>query len=57
MQLVEVAVIAAVQYTELDGASGEVAFDGYGDTVLKVLTMYRIENGVWDPVKTGEFEG
>jgi branched-chain amino acid transport system substrate-binding protein len=39
------------------GASGKVAFDAYGDTVTKTLTMYKVEGGAFKPVKTGEFGG
>ena len=37
------ALIDAVQPTKLDGASGPVAFDQYGDTTNKVLTVYQVK--------------
>ena len=39
------------------GASGTVAFDQYGDTVTKTLTVYKVVNGNFAPVKSGEFKG
>ncbi len=41
--------------TNFAGASGTVAFDTYGDTVTKTLTMNKVENGTFTAVKTGEF--
>lgn len=46
------AVVASVQAADEQGASGRVWFDSYGDTRSKILTMYRVANGVWTPVKT-----
>ena len=51
------AVIDGIQATTLDGATGKVAFDQYGDTVTKLLTVYRVTDNVWKPLKTGEFAG
>jgi len=48
--------IAAVQAANFGGASGPVAFDNYGDTVTKTLTMYKVEGGEFKPIKTGEFK-
>jgi len=48
--------LAAVQATNFGGASGPVAFDNYGDTVTKTLTMYKVEGGEFKPIKTGEFK-
>jgi branched-chain amino acid transport system substrate-binding protein len=50
------AVIDAVQKTSFNGASGPVAFDQYGDTVTKTLTMYKVDAGDFKPIKTGEFK-
>ena len=36
-----------------DGVTGKVAFDEYGDTTTKVLTVYKVEDGKWAPAKTG----
>lgn len=49
------AVIAAIQGTTLEGVTGKVAFDQFGDTVTKVLTMYKVAGGDFKPEKTGEF--
>lgn len=49
-------VIEAVGKVNFGGASGTVAFDSFGDTVTKTLTMYKVENGEFRPVKTGEFK-
>ncbi len=50
-------VLDAVGKVNFGGASGTVAFDQYGDTVTKALTMYKVEAGVFNPIKTGEFKG
>jgi branched-chain amino acid transport system substrate-binding protein len=46
------AIVAAVQTTDTNGASGRVAFDKFGDTQTKVLTLYRVADGAWKPTKT-----
>ncbi|HEX2117719.1 MAG TPA: branched-chain amino acid ABC transporter substrate-binding protein, partial [Acidimicrobiales bacterium] len=48
-------VIEGVGRVSFAGASGQVAFDAFGDTVTKTLTMYKVEGGQFRPVKTGEF--
>ncbi|MEA2685344.1 MAG: branched-chain amino acid transport system substrate-binding protein [Actinomycetota bacterium] len=48
-------IIAAIQATSFDGATGKVAFDQYGDTVTRLLTVYNVADNAWKPVKTGEF--
>lgn len=50
-------VIEAVGKVDFGGASGKVAFDSFGDTVTRALTMYKVENGEFKPIKTGEFKG
>jgi branched-chain amino acid transport system substrate-binding protein len=52
-------IVAAVQATDIEGASGPVAFDQYGDTTNKVLTVYQVTGGAFAPVEgsTGAFEG
>jgi branched-chain amino acid transport system substrate-binding protein len=50
-------VVEAVGKVNFGGASGTVAFDQYGDTVTKTLTMYKVEAGTFNPIKTGEFKG
>ena len=49
-------VIDAVGKVNFGGASGTVAFDDFGDTVTKTLTMYKVEAGEFKPIKTGEFK-
>ena len=51
------AIVEAVQATSFDGVTGKVAFDQFGDTVTKVLTVYKVADNDWKPVKTGEFTG
>jgi branched-chain amino acid transport system substrate-binding protein len=41
-----------VAVTDVEGVSGRVAFDDFGDTRSKVLTVYRVTNGAWTPAKT-----
>jgi branched-chain amino acid transport system substrate-binding protein len=48
-------VIKAVQATDQGGATGSLKFDKYGDTLSKVLTVYKVESGAWKSVKVGEF--
>ncbi|MHA6794112.1 branched-chain amino acid ABC transporter substrate-binding protein [Pseudonocardia bannensis] len=50
------ALIDAVQQTNLDGASGKVAFDQYGDTTNKLLTIYSVQGDDFAPVETGTFQ-
>ncbi len=49
-------VVEAVGKVNFGGASGTVAFDSFGDTVTKTLTMYKVEGGEFKPIKTGEFK-
>ena len=46
----------AVQDAEIDGVTGKVAFDEFGDTTTRILTVYKVENGAWKPQKTEEFK-
>jgi branched-chain amino acid transport system substrate-binding protein len=50
------ALIDAVQATKIDGASGPVAFDQYGDTTNKVLTVYQVKGSDFAPIETGAFQ-
>jgi branched-chain amino acid transport system substrate-binding protein len=52
-------IVAAVQNTNLEGASGPIAFDEFGDTTNKVLTVYTVEGEGFAPIEgsTGAFEG
>jgi branched-chain amino acid transport system substrate-binding protein len=53
---VRLKVVEAVGKVDFGGASGKVAFDSFGDTVTRALTMYKVENGEFKPIKTGEFK-
>jgi branched-chain amino acid transport system substrate-binding protein len=52
-------IVAEVQATDMEGATGPVAFDQYGDTTNKVLTVYTVDGAEFVPVEgsTGSFEG
>jgi branched-chain amino acid transport system substrate-binding protein len=52
-------IVAAVQTTDMEGASGPVSFDQFGDTTNKVLTVYTVEGDNFVPVEgsTASFEG
>ncbi len=47
------ATIDAVGKVSFDGATGPVAFDEYGDTTTKVLTVYKVTSGKWAADKSG----
>ena len=51
-------VVQNVQDTKVDGAGGPVAFDQYGDTTNKVLTVYTVQGDDFKPVdgSTGSFQ-
>ena len=51
------AVIDEVQKTQLDGVTGKVAFDNFGDSTSKILTVYKIKSGTFAPEKTSDFSG
>ena len=46
----------AIQDGSVDGVTGKVAFDQYGDTTTRVLTVYKVENQAWKPQETKEFQ-
>jgi len=46
------AVVDEVQAADVDGITGRLAFDEYGDTVTKVFTIYQVEGTEWVPVTT-----
>lgn len=50
------ATVDAMSNVEFDGVTGKVAFDEYGDTKSKVLTVYKVEGGKWATVETKDFE-
>jgi branched-chain amino acid transport system substrate-binding protein len=49
--------ISNVGSYKANGATGAVAFDQYGDSTNKVLTVYQVSSKAWKPVQTGPFEG
>jgi branched-chain amino acid transport system substrate-binding protein len=49
-------VVAAVQGVSIDGVTGKVAFDQFGDTTTKVLTVYTVEGKKWVAKKTDTFK-
>lgn len=49
------ALIEAVQNTDTSGVTGHISFDQYGDTTNRVLTVYKVTDGEWKPVKTDTF--
>jgi branched-chain amino acid transport system substrate-binding protein len=46
----------AIQDGSIDGVTGKVAFDEFGDTTTRILTVYKVENGAWKPQETKEFQ-
>jgi branched-chain amino acid transport system substrate-binding protein len=54
---VRTATETAMSSVSFPGATGDVAFDQYGDAKAKVLTVYKVTGGAWKPEKTGSLEG
>jgi branched-chain amino acid transport system substrate-binding protein len=50
------ATIDAMSKVSFDGVTGKVAFDQYGDTTSKVLTVYKVDAGKWATVETKDFQ-
>ncbi|NML49709.1 branched-chain amino acid ABC transporter substrate-binding protein [Streptomyces sp. R302] len=48
-------VVEALQGVSFDGVTGKVAFDEFGDTTNKQLTVYQVKNGAHAPVKSDTF--
>lgn len=48
------ATIEAINKASFDGVSGKVAFDQYGDSTTRTLTVYKVTDGAWKDDKTGE---
>jgi len=46
--------VTDMQDVSFDGVTGEVAFDEFGDTTTKVVTVYKVAGGKWVAEKTGE---
>ncbi len=49
------ATIDAVGQVNFDGLTGKVAFDEYGDSTTRVLTVYKVTDGQWVADETSEF--
>ena len=50
------ATIEALGKVDFAGASGRVAFDEFGDSKARVLTVYKVEGGTWVADKTEDFK-
>lgn len=50
------AVVDAIGTVKISGVTGEVAFDQFGDTTTKVLTVYTVEGKKWVAKKTDSFQ-
>ena len=50
------ATITAMASVSFDGATGKVAFDKFGDSVSRVLTVYKVDGGAWKAEKTGSLQ-
>ncbi|WP_299445372.1 branched-chain amino acid ABC transporter substrate-binding protein [uncultured Phycicoccus sp.] len=48
--------IDAMSNVAFDGVTGKVAFDEYGDTTSRVLTVYEVDGDAWTAVNTEEFK-
>lgn len=50
------ATIDAFAKVSFDGATGKVGFDEFGDSVSRVLTVYKVDGTEWKAEKTGELK-
>ena len=50
------ATIDALGKVSFEGVTGTVAFDKYGDSTSRVLTVYKVVSGKWAPVSTEAFK-
>jgi branched-chain amino acid transport system substrate-binding protein len=50
------ATVDAMKNVSFDGVTGKVAFDEYGDTTTKVLTVYKDTGSDWAAAKTDTFK-
>ncbi len=48
--------IDAMAKVSFDGVTGKVAFDEFGDTTSKVLTVYEVKGDKWEAINTAAFE-
>ncbi len=49
-------IVKEIQDTNLKGVTGDVAFDEFGDTTTKVLTVYKVTGAKWAPDKVDTFK-
>ncbi|WP_347813745.1 branched-chain amino acid ABC transporter substrate-binding protein [Allobranchiibius sp. GilTou38] len=49
------ATVKAMANVSFTGVTGKVAFDSFGDTTNKVLTVYKVTGGAWVAAKTDTF--
>lgn len=50
------ATIDAMANVSFDGVTGKVAFDEFGDSTTRVLTVYQVEGDTWKAINTEEFK-
>jgi branched-chain amino acid transport system substrate-binding protein len=50
------ATVDAMSKVKFSGVTGDVAFDEYGDTTSRVLTVYGVKGGKWEAIKTDSFK-
>ena len=48
--------VEALNSVKFSGASGEVAFNEFGDNTSRILTVYKVEGGEWKAAKTEDFQ-
>ena len=50
------ATVEALNKVKFAGASGQVAFNEFGDNTSRILTVYKVEGGAWKAAKTEDFQ-
>jgi branched-chain amino acid transport system substrate-binding protein len=50
------ATIDAMGKTDFTGVTGKVSFDKFGDATTRVLSVYKVTAGKWDPDNTAVFK-
>ncbi len=50
------ATVTDMAKVSFEGATGKVGFDEFGDSVSRVLTVYKVDGGKWVAEKTGELK-
>ncbi len=56
VQSARAATATEVGKVNLTGATGQVAFDDFGDTKARVISIYQVKDGKWTPLKTMEMK-